>query len=130
MNKRAVLLLVAAPLILGQSAVAQFVGDPGSVNTVADVKKMKNNAWFTMEGTIVRQTREEKYLFRDQSGEIEVEIDNDDWRGLKVDANMRIRIAGEVEKEFMRGREVDVKSVELVGTTGSRDGASPGAPGR
>jgi uncharacterized protein (TIGR00156 family) len=117
MNKFAGLLFLGVSLGLSQNAASQFVSDSTSVQTVAAVKKMKDNSWFTLEGNIVKQIRKERYLFRDQSGEFEVEIDDEKWKGRKVDPGTKIRIAGEVEKDWLSSMEVEVKRIELVVNT-------------
>ncbi len=114
MNKLGVFLFVGVMFGLSQTAASQFVSDSTNVQTVAAIKQMDDNAWFTLEGYIVKQVREEKYVFRDQSGEIEVEIDKDKWKGRKVTPSTKIRIAGKVEKEWLRSMEVEVKRIELV----------------
>lgn len=126
MSRLAVFLFAGILFGLAQNAAGQFVSDSASVLTVATVKQMNDNAWFTLEGHIVKQVREEKYIFRDQSGEIEVEIDNDKWKGRKVDPSTKIRIAGKVEKEWLRSMEVEVKRIELVdGDIKAQDGSNP-----
>lgn len=126
MSRLAVFLFVGILFGLAQNAAGQFVSDSASVQTVATVKQMNDNAWFTLEGHIVKQVREEKYIFRDQSGEIEVEIDNEKWKGRKVDPSTKIRIAGKVEKEWLRSMEVEVKRIELVdGDIKAQDGSNP-----
>lgn len=126
MSRLAVFLFAGILFGLAQNAAGQFVSDSASVQTVATVKQMNDNAWFTLEGHIVKQVREEKYIFRDQSGEIEVEIDNDKWKGRKVDPSTKIRIAGKVEKEWLRSMEVEVKRIELVdGDIKAQDGSNP-----
>lgn len=114
MYKFASLLFIGVLLGLSQNAAAQFVGDSNSIQTVTDLKEMKDNSWFTLEGHIVKQVREEKYLFRDQSGEVEVEIDSDKWKGRKVNPETKIRISGKVEKGWLSSMEVEVKRIEIV----------------
>lgn len=126
MSKLGVFLFVGVMLGLSQTAASQFVSDSTNVQTVAAIKQMDDNAWFTLEGHIVKQVREEKYIFRDQSGEIEVEIDKDKWKGRKVDPGTKVRIAGKVEKEWLRSMELEVKRIELVdGEIKAQDGSNP-----
>lgn len=40
-----------------------------------------------------------------------VEIDSEDFRGLTVDAKTRVRILGEVEKDFLESPEIDVDEI-------------------
>jgi uncharacterized protein (TIGR00156 family) len=75
---------------------------------------MKDHSWFTLEGHIVKQIRKEKYLFRDQSGEVEVEIDDEKWKGRKVGPDIKVRISGKVEKEWLSSMEVEVKRIEII----------------
>ncbi len=117
MNKFVGLLFLGFSLGLSQDAASQFVSDSTSVHTVAAVKKMKDNSWFTLEGNIVKQIRKERYLFRDQSGEVEVEIDDEKWKGRKVDPGTKIRISGEVEKDWLSSMDVEVKRIELTNST-------------
>lgn len=114
MKKFAFLCFLGGAFALSQNAAGQFVSDATSIQTVAAAKKMKDNSWVTLEGNIVKQLREEQYLFRDSSGEIEIEIDKDKWKGRKVTPDLKIRISGEVEKEWFRSAEVDVKHIELL----------------
>lgn len=126
MSKFVILLSMGILLFLSQNAEAQFVGDTTSVQTVEALKKMKDNSWFTLQGHIVKQIREEVYLFRDQNGEVEVEIDSDEWKGRKVDPGTKVRISGEVEKDWLSSMEVEVKRIEII-QSGIKDqnGASP-----
>lgn len=128
MNKFAGLLFLGIALGLSQNAASQFVSDSTSVQTVAAVKQMKDNSWFTLEGNIVKQIRKERYLFRDQSGEIEVEIDDEKWKGRKVDPSTKVRISGKVEKDWLSSMEVEVKRIELVVSTAKAPSDSTRAP--
>lgn len=127
MYKFVILLFLGVLLGLSQNAAAQFVGDTNSIQTVTDLKEMQDNSWFTLEGHIVKQVREEKYLFRDQSGEIEVEIDSDKWKGRKVDSGTKIRISGKVEKGWLSSMEVEVKRIEIIDGN-VKDQGEPNSP--
>ena len=59
----------------------------------------------------IKQTKE-KYQFRDSTGAIIIEIDNDDWNGLTVTPADTVTIYGEVDKEIMHSPEIDVDRIE------------------
>ena len=61
-----------------------------------------------LRGYLVKQVGTKKYMFSDGTGEIRVEIDFEDFRGLIVDAKTRVEIRGEVEKDFLESPEIDV----------------------
>lgn len=120
-----ILLTIMFTLLFTVSAQAAFVDGindrggfkgPGQDNsaTVAQAKNMRDDAHVTLTGKIVQRIGQEKYLFRDGTGEITVEIDDEDFRGQTVTPQNTVRIYGEVEKEFGRGTEIDVKSLQVL----------------
>ena len=89
-----------------------FTGPGLAVSTVAEASKMSDDQPVVLEGKIKQSLGDEKYLFQDQSGEITIEIDDDDWRGLSVGPEDTIEISGEVDKELFDVK-VDVDTVKL-----------------
>ena len=51
-------------------------------------------------------------MFKDSTGSVTVEIDDEDWRGLDVKPQDMVTIKGEVDKE-MFSTEIDVDYIEL-----------------
>ena len=99
----------------GAAAPAQqggFEGPGLAVSTVAEAAKMSDDQPVVLEGKIKQSLGDEKYLFHDASGEITIEIDDEDWRGVNVTPEDTIEISGEVDKE-MFDVKVDVNSVKL-----------------
>lgn len=86
---------------------------PG-VNTVAGALKAWDDTMVTLKGNIIRQVAHEKYEFKDSTGVIIVEIDDDKWYGLSVGPNDVVEIYGEVDSEIYRKNEIDVKFVKKV----------------
>jgi uncharacterized protein (TIGR00156 family) len=120
--------LIACLLVLTLGAAAsvhaQYQG-PGStpakaaqqapMKTVADVlKNGKDDQMVTLTGNVVKQVGREKFLFRDASGEIRIEIDDEAMPTQPFDDKTKVEITGEVEKDFLRSLEIDVKSVKLA----------------
>ena len=63
---------------------------------------------------LVQQVKHEKYIFRDVSGEMLVEIDDEVFLGQRVDPKTKIRIKGELELDFMEKDKVDVYSLTII----------------
>lgn len=83
-------------------ALAAYNGPvhPGSKDVaVEDVRSMADDERVTLEGYVVGQLRGEHYLFRDASGEIDVEIDKEVWRNIEADQDTRFRLSGEVDHD-------------------------------
>jgi uncharacterized protein (TIGR00156 family) len=122
----AVLSFAAAPL----PALAQYQG-PGApapaagataagevttgMTTVQAIKAdPSDDAKVVLEGRLIRQISAERYLFADDSGEIEVEIDEDDFPRQPVTETTLLRLEGEVDTHRSRDTDIDVERVQLV----------------
>ena len=107
----------ALALALGMSgaASAQMVsGGPGlAPMSVADALKLNDDTAVVLVGQIERSLGDEKYLFKDASGTVTVEIDNEDWRGLNVTPQDTVILNGEIDKEMFKDTKIDVDSIAL-----------------
>ncbi|AVP92938.1 MULTISPECIES: YgiW/YdeI family stress tolerance OB fold protein [Aeromonas] len=114
MNKAKVIGLVAL-MSVSSFAMAAYTG-PQEQNkvSVAQLKDVADDQWVTLEGKLVKHLGGENYTFRDESGEVEVEVDGDVWRGVEVGPNDLIRIRGEVDHSWNK-TEVEVEHLEKVG---------------
>ena len=89
-----------------------FTGPGLSVSTVAEAVKMSDDQPVVLVGQIEQSLGDEKYLFKDATGSVTIEIDNDDWRGVNVGPSDTIEITGEVDKDFFDVKN-DVDTVQL-----------------
>ncbi len=87
-----------------------FNGPDVATTTVEQAKSMRDDSWVVLEGNLVRKVGDELYEFRDRSGTINVEIDDKDWRGLTVNPQDKVRLEGEVDKDW-NSVEIDVKRI-------------------
>lgn len=60
-------------------AQSGFKGPAPGIPNVQQVKTLRDDSWVVLEGNIVRQIGHELYEFRDNSGSINVEIDDKRW---------------------------------------------------
>lgn len=99
------------------SAHAEYVGpSPAkSPSTVAEILKNPiDDQEVSLQGKLLKKLSSDKYLFSDGTGEIIVEIDNDDFPDQKVFENTVVQISGEIEKDFLVTPEIDVKRLTIV----------------
>ena len=82
------------------------------LSSVAEALKLNDDTPVVLVGQIEKSLGDEKYLFKDASGSVTVEIDNEDWRGVTVTPKDTIVIQGEIDKDFFK-TEIDVDSVAL-----------------
>lgn len=117
MKKIALILLAICSVVSVASAQMNggFEGPSASKNetTVAEALKLKDEAYVTLTGKIVNSLGDEKYTFKDETGEVIIEIDDDDWHGVKVTPENTITINGEVDKEMFKPTKIDVDSFVL-----------------
>lgn len=76
------------------------------------VKTMRENAWVTLEGYIVKQEGDNRYQMRDHTNDIiDVVIPKKVWDGKTYDAKDQVRLNGRVRQDGQR-RWVDVEQLE------------------
>ena len=96
----------------GQANMGGFQGPGLQPSSVAEALKLNDDTPVVLVGQIEKSLGGEKYLFKDATGSVTVEIDNEDWRGVNVTPKDTIVIQGEVDKDFFK-TEIDVDSVAL-----------------
>jgi uncharacterized protein (TIGR00156 family) len=88
-------------------------GATSSVVPVTTVNDMGDDTKIILEGYLIKQISDEHYIFKDNTGEIEVEIDDEDFRGAKVTPKTKLRISGEVDKDW-ESIKIDVDYLEIL----------------
>lgn len=102
-----------APAPAAHTQQGGFHADHTSVVTVKQAEAMKDDSWITVRGQLEKQTGNEDYLFRDESGTMTVEIDHKRWNGVTVSPKDRVELTGELDKDF-NSIELDVKQVKKL----------------
>ncbi|MCL1056442.1 NirD/YgiW/YdeI family stress tolerance protein [Shewanella gelidimarina] len=106
-------IILSAVLTLPAVAAYNGPGVASHATTAADAAKAKDDTPIELTGYLVKSLGDEKYLFRDQSGEVEVEIDNALWREIEVTSDTKVTLIGEVDDEW-KGIEIEIDSMRLV----------------
>lgn len=81
---------------------AGFTGPGPDLVTVQQALTMGDDAIVSLRGNIAKSLGDEHYLFQDATGSIEVEIDDDDWRGQQVGPEDTVLITGEVDRGWSK----------------------------
>ena len=90
-----------------------FKGQTPGVASVTQIKTLRDDAWVVVEGNIIRQVGHELYEFKDTTGTIYVDIDDKRWMGQTLSPADKVRLEGEVDKDW-NSVEIDVKTVRLL----------------
>lgn len=76
--------------------------------TVEKAKALADDSKVEIKGYVVKSLGKEKYQFRDSSGVITVEIDDDLWQGKPVSAKTLLTIQGEIDVDLKPTRTVEI----------------------
>ncbi|WP_252271691.1 YgiW/YdeI family stress tolerance OB fold protein [Pseudomonas subflava] len=108
------LALLVAPLFSTAALAAGYTG-PGAqaITTVAAAQEAVDDANVVLQGHIIKKLEDEKYEFKDSSGTITIEIDDEDLPPVAFDDKTKVKLTGEVDKGMMK-REIDVDLVEVL----------------
>lgn len=90
-----------------------FVSGAENIVTVIQVNELRDDVPVIVKGKILQRTGDDKYLFADDTGNIIVEIDEEDWNGQNITSDDIIKLYGEVDRGIFK-TEIDVKRVEKL----------------
>ena len=110
------LLAVVALLSSAGPASAQFTGPSvaGKEATATEARRAPPGSYVRLEGAIVAHLRDDYYRFRDDSGEIRVEIGAEVWGDREVGPADTVRLLGELDRTHAAVPFVWVKTLEVV----------------
>ena len=86
----------------------------GGKVTVQQAKTLYDDTKIILEGNIINKLYHEHYTLKDSTGEIIIEIDDDDWYGHKIRVGQKIRVYGEIDTHHNRPISIDVNAVEIL----------------
>lgn len=98
----------------GNNQYGGYTGASQAQNTVvSNIKNLRDGQFVTLKGNIVAKVGHEKYTFKDSTGSILVEIDDDNWGGLQVSGSDTVIISGEVDKDW-NSLSVEVDTISIA----------------
>ncbi|MBE6445050.1 MAG: NirD/YgiW/YdeI family stress tolerance protein [Alphaproteobacteria bacterium] len=112
MNKLLSISALSLSIAFSANAMAAFQGPGLASSSVADALKLSDDTAVVLTGQIEKSLGNEKYQFKDATGTVVIEVDNEDWRGVDVKPEDIVIIKGEIDKDVF-STEIDVDSVEL-----------------
>ena len=84
------------------------------MTTVSAALAASDDTPVVLQGHIVQRLKDhERYEFKDATGTITVEIDDEDLPTMPFNEKTQVKLIGEVDKNFM-SREIDVDRVEII----------------
>ena len=87
-----------------------FFDKNSAVKSVADAINAVDNTPVVLVGSIVKQVDKNEFIFKDSTGEIQIDVSKRAWNGQTITPQDTIEILGKVDKEWAQA-EIDVKQV-------------------
>ena len=108
---------VLAAALMGSIATATIASSDTAVNQAAFAKSttvkqalaMKVDSKVQLKGYVVKAVGDEKYQFRDSTGTITVEIDDELWQGKPISAKTPVIITGEIDIDYKPAKRVEIE---------------------
>lgn len=109
--------------VTGSVALAQYQGPSGQGQAAGNYTKTtvgaiqadpKDDAKVSLEGRLINKPGDETYTFKDETGEILVEIDDEDFPTQPVNENTVVTIEGEVDTHLAKDVDIDAERVIVV----------------
>ena len=102
-------------IAIAHLSTSQAAAIPATVTTVKQALKAKDNTPVKLHGQVVKSLGDEKYQFRDKSGSITIDVDDELWQGRPVSANTNVTLIGEVDIDYkpLKRVEIDVDQVQF-----------------
>lgn len=104
---------VSGAVLAKQPRTGGFDGPSVATVSAAEALKMRDDTPVVLKGHIEKHLGGDKYLFRDETGTLTVDIDGDEWNGLTVTPEDLVEISGEVDKEWTSFK-IDAENVRLA----------------
>ena len=90
-----------------------FHGPGRTPITAKEAATLRDDTPVVLRGNIVQHLGGDKYLFKDVSGTIRLDIDNDEWHGQTITPGDTVEIHGEVDKDW-NSVEIEVNRISKV----------------
>ena len=120
MNKILTILAIAGTIFLGSNAnAANHDAKNAKISKVSDVQNMADDSTVYIQGYLVQNLGDEMYVFQDDSGKINIEID-DDLIENAIAPNSTVWIAATVDNDNGEPVTLEAEEIQLIPTSANQ----------
>lgn len=119
--KTTLALLAASAIAISATAYAEQPVNQAALSntqttpvTVTQAKSLKDNSKVTLKGQVVRSLGNEKYEFKDATGTIVADIDDELWKGQPISNTAVVTLVGEIDHDSFPKKTVEVDVDEVL----------------
>lgn len=69
---------------------------------------------FRLTGYIMKKVGDERYIFQDDTGSIQAEIDDDLFMNVQVNEKTKVELQGEIDRDLIGAPKIDVEILRIV----------------
>ena len=109
--------VAAAAVVLASTQAFASKQDTASqkpVSKVSDVQNMADDSMVYVQGYIIQSLGNENYIFQDDSGQINVEIDDDIMNSATVTPETIVWIAATIDKETGQPTSLEAEEIQIL----------------
>ena len=109
--------VAAAAVVLASSqgfAEQSDTASPKPVSKVSDVQNMADDSMVYVQGYIIQSLGDENYVFQDDSGQINVEIDDDLMNSASVTPETVVWIAATIDKDTGQPTSLEAEEIQIM----------------
>lgn len=100
--------MISTGIVIANPPVNHAVVAPTTVKTIKQALAAQDETPVELRGHVVKAKGDEKYEFRDNSGVITVDIDDDLWQGHPIAANTVVTLIGKVDIDYKPTKRVEI----------------------
>lgn len=93
--------------------VNQHALAPTQTTQVNQIDKLADDSKVMLKGKIIKSLGDEKYEFRDATGTVKVEIDDELWGGKALSPTQQVTLIGEIDIDHKPTKRVEVEVKEI-----------------
>ncbi|WP_180145798.1 NirD/YgiW/YdeI family stress tolerance protein [Acinetobacter sp. YH12052] len=83
-----------------------------NVVTIAQAKKLSDESGVTLKGKITKHIAGDDFELSDSTGAINIDVDDDLWKPLKLKVGDQVHVVGEVDTHRIKSTDIDVIHIE------------------
>ena len=106
--------LLSSPLAFAKSDQMLLQEAAKNQVSVAKAKTLKDETGVTLKGTIVKHIAGDDFEFKDATGTIILDVDDDLWKPMQLKAGDKVKVMGEVDRHRSKPTDIEVIRLERL----------------
>ncbi len=106
------LLVLSSTIVNAKNNKDIILGKNPKQVTVKQALEMKDDSIVIVNGKIIESLGDEEYIFQDNTGKIQIEIDDDFFNFVKINPQNDVIIEGEIDENWFSPNELEATGIK------------------